>query len=304
MTAAPRWIRMRNDVEFRADGTLLRGWFYRPRGAAPFATVIMAHGFSALKEHFLDCFAQAFADAGLAVLVYDNRNCGASDGEPRGEIDPWRQVRDYREAITFAATLPDVDSKRIGIWGSSYSGGHVLVVAALDRRVRCVVSQVPLVSGELTFRRLLPGPQLPALLQAFESDRMNRYRGDAAVMLPVVSGAAGTPCVLPGQECFEFFRTTSAQAPAWVNSVTLRSAEMAFEYEPAAYIERIAPTPLMLVVADHDTLTPTDCALVAYKRALEPKRLALIPGGHFDPYVRHFDLASGAACDWFCQHLQ
>src|ERR1041385_87773 len=71
---------------------------------------------------------------GFAVVVFDNRNFGASDGQPRQEIDPWQQIRDYSDAITFARTLEQTDRERIGIWGSSYSGGHVLIVAAIDRR--------------------------------------------------------------------------------------------------------------------------------------------------------------------------
>jgi cephalosporin-C deacetylase-like acetyl esterase len=120
----------------------------------------MAHGFSAVKEMYLDRFAEVFAAAGLNVLVFDNRCFGASDGEPRQEIDPWAQVRDYRDAITYLHTLPEVDPGRIGIWGSSYSGGHVLVVAAIDRRVKAVVSQVPLISGHANLPWISPTPLL------------------------------------------------------------------------------------------------------------------------------------------------
>jgi hypothetical protein len=129
----------RRDVEFDAAGVTLRGWFYTADGStgegstgtAP--TIVMAHGFSAVKEMYLDHFAEVFAADGLNALVYDNRNFGDSDGLPRQEIDPWAQVRDYRDAITYAITLPETDASRIGIWASSYSGGHVLVVAAVDR---------------------------------------------------------------------------------------------------------------------------------------------------------------------------
>src|ERR1700749_445991 len=146
----------RRDVEFDAEGTVLRGWVYPgadATGAA--ATGVMAHGFSAVKEMYLDSFAGVFAAAGLNALVYDNRNFGASDGEPRQEIDSIAQLRDYRHAITYATTREDVDADRIGIWGSSYSGAHVLVVGAIDRRVKCVVSQVPLISGWENARRLI-----------------------------------------------------------------------------------------------------------------------------------------------------
>ena len=94
---------MRQDVAFRTtDGTTLRGWHYLPKGSGRFPTIVMAHGFSAVKEMYLDKYAEAFAKAGFACVVYDNRNFGASDGEPRQEIDPWLQVRDYSDAITFA----------------------------------------------------------------------------------------------------------------------------------------------------------------------------------------------------------
>ncbi len=106
----------RRDIEFDAEGVTLRGWFYAAEASTSAApTVVMAHGFSAVKEMYLDEYAAVFAAAGLNALVFDNRNFGASDGIPRQEIDPWAQVRDYRHAITFATTLPGVDAARIGI---------------------------------------------------------------------------------------------------------------------------------------------------------------------------------------------
>src|SRR5438067_744098 len=135
---------LRSDVSFDAEGVTLRGWLYRPAGADhALPAVVMAHGYSGVKEQHLDRYAEVFAAAGLMVLVYDHRNFGASDGEPRQEIDPIAQVRDYRNAITWVRRLPQVDREHIGVWGTSYSGGHVLVVGALDRRVKCVVSQIP-----------------------------------------------------------------------------------------------------------------------------------------------------------------
>src|ERR1700760_4744877 len=142
---------MREDIEFDADGVTLRGWFYRPDdavGAVP--CIVMSHGYSAVKEMRLDAYAEVFAEAGLACVVYDNRGLGASDtapGKPRQEIDPWEQVRDYQNAITYAQGRPDVDADRIGVWGSSLSGAHAYVVAATDRRVKAVCGQVPLISG-------------------------------------------------------------------------------------------------------------------------------------------------------------
>src|SRR5881409_2554365 len=176
---------MRRDIAFKTeDGVTLRGWLYLPdRTAGQAATVVMAHGFSAVKEMYLDKFAEVFAAGGLGALVFDNRNFGASGGEPRQEIDPWEQVRDYRDAITFVEGLPETDADRIGIWGSSYSGGHVLVVGAIDRRVRCVVSQVPLVSGHRNARRLIRADFIAVVQGQFDSDRRARYAGKPAAMI-------------------------------------------------------------------------------------------------------------------------
>jgi fermentation-respiration switch protein FrsA (DUF1100 family) len=297
---------MRQDVEFNAEGVTLRGWLYVPDGATgPVPTVVMAHGFSAVKEMYLDAFAEVFAASGLGALVYDNRNFGASDGEPRQEIDPWEQVRDYRHAITYARTREEVDGDRIGIWGSSYSGGHVLVAGAIDRRVKCVVSQVPLVSGHHNSRRLVRSDFIAPVREAFDADREARFRGEPPAMVPVVDPDPMATSALPTADSWEWFsQTGETRAPSWRNEVTLRSVEMFWEYEPGAWIEWISPTPLLLVVAQRDHLTVSDLAIAALERAREPKRLALLPGAHYDAYVAGFDAASRVARDWFGAHLR
>ena len=220
---------MRKDISFKTeDGVTLKGWHYLPDGrSGKVPTIVMAHGFSAVKEMYLDRFAEAFAAAGLAAIVFDNRNFGASDGEPRQEIDPWRQVRDYRDVITYAQGLPDTDPDRIGIWGSSYSGGHVIVVGAIDRRVKCVVSQVPLASGHENARRLVRADYLAGLYAAFDEDRRARMKGSAPAMIPVVAEDPAAPSALPTPDSWRWFTETGkSQAPSWRNEVTLRSVEM------------------------------------------------------------------------------
>lgn len=297
---------MRSDIEFKTeDGVTLRGWHYLPDGkAGKLPTIVMAHGFSAVKEMYLDRFAEAFAAAGLASLVFDNRNFGASDGTPRQEIDPWQQVRDYRDAITFAETLERTDAGRIGIWGSSYSGGHVLVLGAIDRRVKCVAAQVPLISGHANARRLVRADFIAGLQAMFADDRRARYAGKPPVMLPVVAPDPAAPSALPTPDSWTWFSETGrTRASAWKNEVTLRSVELFTEYEPGSYISFVSPTPLLMVVALGDHLTVADEALAAYERALYPKKLVTLKGGHFDAYVADFAAASGAARDWFLEHL-
>jgi cephalosporin-C deacetylase-like acetyl esterase len=213
-------------------------------------------------------------------------------------------VRDYRHAITFARTLPEVDPERIGIWGSSYSGGHVLVVGAIDRRVRAVVSQVPLVSGWRNVLRLVRADLVAGYRTMFDADRDARAQGKEPGMVPVVSDDPMVPAALPTPDSFSWFTETGrARASSWRNEVTLRSVEMLSEYEPGVYVERISPTPLLMVVGAGDHLAVADEALAAYNRALEPKKLVILPGGHFDAYVADFATAAGEAADWFARHL-
>jgi cephalosporin-C deacetylase-like acetyl esterase len=260
--------------------------------------------FPAVKEMYLDHYAEVFCSAGFAVLVFDNRNFGASDGELRYEIDPWQQVRDYRHAITWVGRQPQIDQDRIGVWGSSYSGGHVLVVGAIDRRVKCVVSQVPLVSGSHNLARLVRADMAADMRAQFDADREARFTGQAPAMLPVVASDPFAPAALPTADSWEWFTETArTRAPSWRNQVTLRTVEMLGEYEPGSYIGRISPTPMLMVIADGDHLAIADEAFAAYNRGLEPKRLVILKGGHFDAYVKAFEQSSSVARDWFVEHL-
>jgi alpha-beta hydrolase superfamily lysophospholipase len=134
----------RRDVEFEVEGgDRLRGWLFVPENRSTrHPAISMAHGYAGVKEHGLELFARAFTEAGFVVLVHDHRNFGSSDGTIRHDIDPWRQIADWRRAISFLESLPEVEAARIGVWGTNCAGGHVLVLAATDRRIRAVVAQV------------------------------------------------------------------------------------------------------------------------------------------------------------------
>jgi fermentation-respiration switch protein FrsA (DUF1100 family) len=297
---------MRSDISFKTtDGLTLKGWLYVPAGGATqHPAIVMAHGFTAVKEQYLDRYAELFAQNGFAVLVYDNRNFGASEGLPRQEADPLLQVRDYRDAITYVSSLENIDASRIGVWGSSYSGGHVLQVAAFDRRVKCVSSQVPAISGSADVRMAVRPDLLPGLFEAFEADRAARYAGEEPLLMDVVAEDPKADCALPGQDSYDFFtQSGDTVAPAWRNQVTLKSIELLNEYEPGCAIDRISPTPLQIIVALKDTVTVPDAALKAYETALHPKHLVLLNCGHFDPYLSEFKASGGAAVEWFTRHL-
>ncbi|GAA3436906.1 alpha/beta hydrolase [Kutzneria kofuensis] len=300
---------VRHDIEFDAEGALLRGWFYEPEGVAgPAPCVVMAHGWSSTKEMYLDRFAEVFAAAGLAAVVYDNRGWGASEaaaGKPRHEIDPFEQIRDYQHAITFAQNHPRVDPDRIGVWGTSFSAAHAFVVAAIDRRVRAVSGQAPFISGRATYanlarvRNLVVGPAM------FTADRRARAEGKPPVMVPVVGTDPDELVGLPTPDSYEYFTHARAELdPAWPNEVTLRSLDNFYGYEPARYLPDVTPTPLLMIVGREDGLTGGNLAASAFQTAAEPKKIVFLPGGHFAAYTGDgFAIASQASRDWFLRHL-
>jgi fermentation-respiration switch protein FrsA (DUF1100 family) len=129
---------------------------YRPDRDGPLPLVVMAHGFSATRELRLDAYAQRFAEAGLAVLLFDYRHFGASAGEPRQLVDIKKQHQDYQAALAYVRGLDWVDDQRLALFGSSFSGGHVLAVAAGDGRVAAVVSQCRSPTGSRPRRSSAP----------------------------------------------------------------------------------------------------------------------------------------------------
>lgn len=293
----------RSDVEFQAeDGVTLRGWLFTPAAPGKHPAISMCHGFAAVKEHGLKPFARAFAQAGFVVLVHDHRNFGASDGTPRHDIDPWAQIADWRLALGYLAARPEVDPDQLGIWGSSYSGGHALILAATDRRVKCVVSQVPTISGSEQGRRRVRPEALPAFLEMLAADLREQDGGAPPRMQAVASADAATLAAYRSADSIAFYSQDLGGAD-WANAVTLRSTLAARSFEPGVWVSEIAPTPLLMIVASDDDITMTDLEVDAYARAAQPKRLVMIPGGHFSPYSEHFAVASLAATRWFQQHL-
>jgi fermentation-respiration switch protein FrsA (DUF1100 family) len=294
----------RSDIEFEVEGgDRLRGWLFTPTaGTISCPAISMAHGYAGVKEHGLERFARAFAEAGFVVLLHDHRNFGASDGGVRHDIDPWRQIADWRRAISFLESLPEVDADRIGIWGTSYAGGHVLVLGATDRRIRAVVAQVPSISGYEQGLRRVPGDAIAALERLFDDDERGQFRGERPRRQLVVSDDPSVPASYRTKDAISFY-LQPVPPGAWTNEVTVRSGRLSRMYEPGAWVARVSPTPLLMIVALGDHITMTDLELRAYEQALEPKRLVTIDGGHFDAYLGQFSTTSGAAVTWFRQHL-
>lgn len=293
------------EVAFRADGDVqLKGNLYIPvAGEGPFPGVSMSMGYGGVKEQGALPYAEAFARAGFVVLFHDHRGFGGSEGEPRQDVNPWRQIDDWRRAITYLQSRREVDADRIGLWGSSYSGGHALVLGATDKRLKAVVSQVPTISGHQQWLRRNNPIAAAALEASFASDELAQLNGEEPHRIALVADDGVTPATFTDPEAVSFYLQPIPDG-LWENHVTLRSSRASRAYEPGIYIDRVSPTPLLMVVGTSDRVTPTDLALTAYQRALPPKELVTFPGGHFNAYLDQFETTSGAAVRWFIRHLK
>ncbi len=297
---------MRSDIEFKSNGLTCRGWLYRPEGAeGPTPAIVMSHGFSAVKEMGLDGFAEGFCHAGFIVVAFDYRYLGASDGEPRGRIIPEEQHDDLRAAVDWISAQPGVDPARIGMWGSSYAGGHSLFMGAYDPRVKVVVAQVPAMDPGHAMRAMAGRDEFGAILEMVVADHASRNAGNPPGEIAIVA-PEGEPCILAGQDAYHWFqRATAGKAPNWLNRTAMESVERLIAYAPANVIDFLAPKPLLVIAATQDSLIPIAQMREFVARAGEPKKLAELECGHFEVYPgeRCYDEAARLATDWFKTHL-
>jgi dienelactone hydrolase len=296
-------LKVRRDISFTSKGLRCSGWLYVPddlKAGQKAPAIVMAHGFTGLKEAILPDFAASFVNAGLVTLVFDFRYFGDSEGEPRSQVFPLEMVEDIRNAITWVSDQPEVDSQRIGLWGTSFGGGLVLYVGTYDRRVKAVVSQVPFAPSPE--QRRAKNPQgWDDMNKILLRDRVARYRTGVVNYLKVVA-LEGEPCVLPGREAYEEYM--AMKQPNWRNQVTLESLEKMWEFDSAGMIQMMSPTALLLIAAEKDSFFPPDLVKAIYERAGEPKAMSVLPVKHFELYSEPWlSKAAGLAISWYEKHL-
>lgn len=298
-------------VEFTSDGTTVRGDLYLPDGEGPFPAVVMAGGWCYVKELRQPQYAAEFVRRGVAALVFDYRNLGASDGEPRQHLDPWAQIEDYRNAVSFLAARSEVDAQRIGAWGISYSGGHVLILGAVDPRIRAVVSNVPVIDGYRNMWRVHGTERFRLLKEAVAQARATHTATGEHTYI-AMSGTPRSPedelSTWPLDEVRETFELLQrTQAPSHEHRNTVASVEHLLAYDAGPYARRLVDTPTMMIVAHDDDITLWDVELDTFNAVPTPKKeWVVLPGiDHMTLYsdLGALEFAADAAGRWLAQHL-
>ncbi len=298
------------DVEFQSEGSTIRSWLYLADESQRSPAVVLAGGWCYVREIVMPTYAQAFADAGINALIFDYRNLGVSDGDNRQHLDPWQQIRDYQNAISFLERHDNVDPDRIGVWGISYSGGHALVLAATDPRVKSIVSQIPVIDGYENMRRAHGTMEYRALWQLILDDRKLRYEkpGERLYLPHATENSAEEVSAWPFPETVQTFMAIKAsEAPLYQNKSTVESVDLLLNYDVIPFVKRIYNTPTLMIVAEGDDLTLWDLEIGAFNQIpTTNKRMEVLPHtSHMTLYsdTSKIELAAGYARDWFVETL-
>jgi uncharacterized protein len=299
----------RQEVSFSSEGERVEGLLYLPNGADRPPAVVLAGGWCYVKEIVQPFYAEAFARAGLAALIFDYRRLGSSGGKPRQHLDPEDQMEDYRSALSWLEDRDDIDAQRLGIWGISYSGGHVLIIGANDERVRAIVSIVPVVDGLETLQRAHGTLGMRRLDDKIREARRKLYRTGEHSFIPHASVDPVSDVVTwpfpASQPLFEWLKQT--QGKRYENRATVASTEMLLRYSVYPHVGRLIDTPTMMVVAEGDDHTMWDLEIAAFDAIPTPKKqLQVVPrSGHHGLY-RDEATIRGVAMDcakWFGRWL-
>ncbi len=245
--------------------------------------VVMGHGFGATKDSSLRQYAERFQAAGFHALAFDYRHFGDSGGEPRQLISIARQHEDFHAALAFARSLEAVDPDRVVLWGSSYAGGHVIAVGADDGHVAAIVAQVPATDG-IAVMRTLAGyaglGQVARLTAAGLRDAASAALGREPHRIPIV-GPPGTVAAMTSEDAEQ--GNLAIVGPTWRNEVCARIMLVAPTYRPGLKADRLR-CPLLVQIADRDTVAPPAAAEAAAWRAKGRAEVRRYPIGHFEIY--------------------
>lgn len=298
----------RRDVTFINQGVTCRAWHYPPANdtfttGAGCACVVLAHGFGGTRDAGLEPYAEAFADAGLHVLVFDYRHFGASDGQPRQLLSVSRQLHDWAAAIACARGLDGVDAERIALWGSSFSGGHVIVAAARDGRVAAVSSQGPMMDGLAAVTNIANYAGIGRVLRMTGAGLHDLGRaavGREPRYIPLIA----EPGHFAAMSSYDSFSGYSAITPAdWRNEFAARAGLTLGLYRPIHSIKQL-PCPALILVCEQDSVAPAKSAIKAGDLAGEQAEVHRYNMGHFDIYVGEgFKKSSNDQIAFFRKHL-
>ncbi|HEE6636277.1 TPA: alpha/beta hydrolase [Acinetobacter baumannii] len=267
------------------DQEMIAADFYIPKTNNKSAVIIMAHGFAGLRQFKLIQYAQRFAQAGYAVILFDYRYWGRSTGKPREMISINSQLEDWKTMIQYASTCKFIDNRRIVLWGTSLSGGYALSLASELKNIQAIMVQIPYVDGAET-AKLYPLQRYPQALKLSSQDYMGSKMGLNPKRLPVVDQYK--LCFMPTADSYYGYLSIVNPDYYWSGEVPARVFFNLMRYRPIQLVRQIN-IPVLFIAAQHDSLIP-----------IESSREAATNIAPFVSYhewdMKHFDIYHGS---WF-----
>jgi dipeptidyl aminopeptidase/acylaminoacyl peptidase len=288
-------------IDFYSEGVRLSGNLYLPddlRTGERRAGVVLCHGYTGVRNLYLPDIAHTLNAAGYVVLTFDYKGWGDSDG-PKARLSPYGRVIDSQAALTFLGAQPMVDPDRLGIYGTSYGGATVVWTAAIDQRVKAVVSVVGIGHGRRWMRSVRRPDEFADLLERSAADRVRRVMTGAAEFVDRAE------ILLPDRQSAELAAAQRRGNPGAVSEIPLEFIDDTLQFHPEWVVDKIAPRPLLLITTDNDRLVPPEESEALYARAGEPKKLVTLKGwGHYEVYVGEaFQQVMAATLEWYRQYL-
>ena len=299
-----RRVGSRKDVSFEVKGTSLSAWLYLPENrSTPVPCIVMGSGGGGTKDMGMEPYALRFLEAGFAALLFDYRYFGESGGEPRQLLWIPYQLEDYSAAIAYARGLEEIDPAKIALWGTSASGGHVIVLAARDARIAGVVAQCPGLDGMASGKMLMKGVGVGYMLRMVmhgQRDMVRSWLGLSPHKIPIV-GRPGSIALLTTPDGYDGFRRLAPEG--FVNEVCARVILRASKYRPVKHAENVR-CPVLLQICDNDSFTPASAAEETAERLGKLAEVIHYPIGHFDIYHgSHFERSVSDQLAFFRKHL-
>jgi len=275
---------VREEVRFESGGESIAAWLFKPERAAAAAAVpcvVMASGFSCVRDQGLDAFGERFAAAGFAALAFDYRHWGDSGGEPRLLVRAGRQRDDWRAAIAQAGSLDWVDAHRLALWGFSAGGGHVQSLAISESGISAAICVAPLVDGARTLHYIGGLSHVLSLGLAGARDTLRALRGAEPYRIPA-GGPPGSGAVINSPGGMPGFEAITPPGSSWRNGACARTF-IAPPYRLAHKVRRIS-IPILYCITEEDDIAPPELGKRAAER-VPLGELRTYPGGHFDPFL-------------------
>ncbi len=292
----------RSDVRFRSGDAECAAWLYLPEAEAgePVPAVVLGHGLGAIREMRLDAYAERFAAAGLACLLFDYRHFGASGGEPRQLLSIRRQLADWKAAVAFARGLEQVDPDRVAVFGSSFGGGHAILTAAEDPRIAAAVAQCPFTDGLASGLTL--GPVSTVKVSALAVRDQLAWARKAEPVRVALSGPPGSAALMPTADADAEFTALVPQGQEFTNGVAARVGPQIVFHRPGRAASRVR-APILFSVCDRDSVAPAKATLRWAARAPRAE-IQRYPFGHFEIYRGEpFERAVGDQLEFLRRHL-